>query len=645
MPFTFAQMTDSHLYAPTSEGPREIRDRVFTSFAGECAAHGIDFIIHTGDFVNGDQEVEAHRHFKGLCNGISRDLGIPYYHVRGNHDASLTDDEYQDIYGQGTYWFSHEGWAFLAIDRYYRTYEHTHHAYCMSADTMDRVRNLLQEIPETTPLVVLLHDDPVGISRFHRGQELLLALEHHAVKLLLFGHVQCSYVGGYAGIPFATVTGDDRPHDTSPLSYNIITCSEEGVASCDFHPYTTHTQSRPASPGPLPGGTIRLGTDWPDGQGTNGARGIDNALPDVAPGLVWEARLPGRLGVGAPALKDGALVATTMTRGRVDQCRIQSFDAVTGTSLWATPVDGSVEGGALLHEGRAYCGTSAGSLYCLDAQTGATLWQWNNRDNMPIACRPVLDDGLVHCGANWEMYAVDAEQGETVWRAVATPNGFTYMGPGNASPLVAGNRVYHRRTFNAVDEGCSQIQSVDKRTGKDLQIVRTRPHMHPMHRHASPVLHEGRIYAVANGLLVVDPAQPGEALHWFKHEAGSATPALWGGRAFVSYHDEIVAYDLNDGGRVLWSVPHEPARCHFSGNTGSKWGLGEQPLGAFSAPLAAGDRLLVCDTGGNVRCLEAESGEERWRLTLDAPILAAPILSGNGLFVGDYEGRLYGLAF
>ena len=645
MPFRFAQMTDTHLYMVSTVAPRDARDAFLRGAIRECASHGIDFIVHTGDFVSAPDGVPAYVRFRDVFQAACDELGIGLHFVRGNHDTGIPDAAYREVFGPSNYGFRHKEWAFVGIDRYYKTYEHTQHAYCLSADSLDEVSAVVEEIPGGMPLIAMVHDDPVGISRYHRGPELLRVLRRRDLRLLLFGHVHAAYLGGYEGIPFVTVTGEDRAHDTSPLSYNIVTCNDDGTFTCDFHPYTVNLPAFEPAPSPAEGPAARPGGDWPTLRGPAGTRSCDVSLPDEAPGLAWRATLPGRIGAGGLTLAGGRLFAGTVTRGRPEQCGVVALDAVTGEIAWEQPADGSIEGGLAVYGNRGYAGTSAGSLLCLDVATGDPVWTWNNRDNMPIACQPVLADGRVHCGANWEMYAVDAGAGSTLWRKIATSNGFTYMGPGNASPLALGGRIYHQRTFNAVEEGRGLLQSVDAATGLDLRIAREHPAMHPLYRHASPMRWGEKVLAAGEGVIVVDPAAP-DALEWIvPHLApASATPAMRGDVVVVSYHDEVAAYHLGRMAnikRALWRTSQEPARFHFSGNYASKWGLGEQPQGTYSAPLLAGHRVIACGGGGHVRCLGLARGEEHWRLQVDAPILGAPLLSGNVLYVGDYDGVIH----
>ena len=539
----------------------------------------------------------------------------------------------------------------MGIDRYDKCYEHTQHAYALSPQTLDRVEELAGEIPADMPLIIMLHDDPIGISRFHRGTELLRVLGQNNLRMVLFGHVQGSYIGEWRGIKFATVTGDDRPHDTSPLTYNIVTCQDDGEVECTFYPHRVNVPELKGVPAFANGGVARPNTEWLDMRGPGGSRIAADPLPGEAPKLAWCQQMAGRVGTGSATLADGRLYITTMGDGRPEDCRALAFDASSGEQLWSRPLDGPAEGGLALHMPdaavpRGYAATSAGSLYAFDLEEGENLWQWNNRDNMPIACQPYVDrdENVVHCGANWEMYAIDALTGERIWRAAATDNGFPYMGPGSASPLVVDDRVYHQRTFNAPAPGQNMLQSVDKRSGRDLEMMQQETPMHPRFRHASPIYRRGLVFAVARGLAAVDPARPGRFARLWEDEPCSATPAVTDDLACVSYHSKIVLYDLTTG-QARWDVEHEPAGLHFGGCLASKWNIGEDPLGSYSSPLIAGDKVVVCDGGGRVRCLALEDGRELWRVGTEAPILSAPVLSGNTLYVGDYDGKLYAFAW
>jgi outer membrane protein assembly factor BamB len=661
MAFRFAQITDTHLYPPadrdaeTAAGrggfPDPERDRVYQTFLREVCAHDVDFIVHTGDLNTGGAGVERQRHFKRLNDEIVTETGIPIHYTRGNHDAfighrgiRLGDENYASVYGESTYWFAHKGWGMLVLDRYHRCYQHLPDYYDMNPATLDRLEELLQEIPPEMPLVLCLHENPIGVTRFHRGEVLLHRLRRHNLQLHLFGHVQNNYISRVEGVPYVTVVGEGASFDSAPLTYNLVTCRDDGTAVCDFLPHTSHIHVRPEAPSPATGGTARPAGDWTDLLGPRGTREATDPLPTTAPRLAWRAQTPGVLSVGAPTLLDGAVVVGVKTNGRFEQCQVRAHDAATGRARWVFQADASVEGGVLLADGRGYCGTTAGSVYCLDLADGSVVWQWNNRENLPIACEPTLDEGILHLGANWEMYGLDAATGETLWRNLACPQGVSYFCPGHAKPLIIGDRVYHHRTFGAAENPL--LQSVDKRLGTDRQTCAPAVTNFPGQRQASPLLYDGTLVTAANGLLVFDPAAIETPLLHNPQPSASATPAIRDGVAYVSYHQAVRAHRLADGA-VLWETPQEGALLQFSG--GVRWETVETerrlPAGVYSAPLVSGDKLLVCDGGGHCRCLATADGTELWRISVGSPILSAPTVSGNTLYVGAYDGTLYAFAW
>ena len=231
----------------------------------------------------------------------------------------------------------------------------------------------------------------------------------------------------------------------------------------------------------------------------------------------------------------------------------------------------------------------------------------------------------VACGANW------------------LPNRGFLISVRVATPVIIGDRVYHSRPYNGSPQ--SLLQSFDKKNGR-ARILGAHDYANfPGQRQASPLIWDGKILAISNGLLAFDPTDLDHALFAARGHNGAATPAVRNDIAYVSYHREICAHDLKNNGAVLWRASHEGARYQFSG--GVDWPDVYRdkrlPAGNYSAPLVNDDKLLTADSGGHLRCLRTADGTEQWRLTLKDAMICAPTLSGNTIFVGDLGGTLYAL--
>jgi 3',5'-cyclic AMP phosphodiesterase CpdA len=82
MQFKFAHMTDSHLYAPeigavdtSKDSGLSLYDAFYMRAVEECVAHDIDFIVNTGDLVNGSEGFARHKHFKCVKDAIFSEMG------------------------------------------------------------------------------------------------------------------------------------------------------------------------------------------------------------------------------------------------------------------------------------------------------------------------------------------------------------------------------------------------------------------------------------------------------------------------------------------------------------------------------------------------------------------------------------------
>lgn len=635
-------MTDTHLYGPWDEQFAQHRDKTFLQLADELLQHDIDFVVNTGDLCSGGSNIGWHQRFKRLTDQWSQSSGKPYYVVRGNHDAAgITDQEFNEVYGSGNWWFEHKRVVMMGIDRYADWHSYAGAYYAIGPSTLDWVEQQLEQIDRDMPIVMMIHDNPIGISDFHGGETLLAKFQNHRLAQILVGHTQGNWVTRCGGVPQAVVTGETQAFDCSPTTYNIVTCTDHGQVLCDFYPYRLNTPTPPAPTTIQSGGTIRVGEDWAEQRGANGTRLTSGTLPIETPRLCWTAGFDGEFGTGGPTLLDGQLVVGLKSKGRFEQCVVAAMRPETGERLWQTQVDGSVEGGVRLHADRAYAATSAGSLYCLDRADGSVVWQWSNRTNVPIICEPVLDEEamVLHFGGNSEVYAVDARTGKQVWRRLAVDSSIKYFSGGAASPILFEDRVIHSRptTFDTQ----SVLQSFRKADGGSAKYYKPSQCERIFKRHASPIRVHGQVISVGRGVRMVPPHGFEVAVEVASPSTG-ATPASDALGLYVSHHNGLARYDLQSELRERWFVDYKPALLHYSGT--DNWLSFDgccPPSGNYAAPITDGTSVLVANTAGTLMCVDARNGCLHWAIQLGAPVTAAPTVSGNAMFVGDFDGQLH----
>jgi outer membrane protein assembly factor BamB len=57
--------------------------------------------------------------------------------------------------------------------------------------------------------------------------------------------------------------------------------------------------------------------------------------------------------------------------------------------------------------------------------------------------------------------------------------------------------------------------------------------------------------------------------------------------------------------------------------------------------LVVGDLLFFGCKGGEFRCVSLKSHTEVWTYATGADIRSSPVLAGDGVLIGSYDGRLY----
>ena len=88
--------------------------------------------------------------------------------------------------------------------------------------------------------------------------------------------------------------------------------------------------------------------------------------------------------------------------GSVDDGTLYALDAATGAKKWTYRTDSQMFSSPTVANGVVYVGSSRGNVYALDAATGAKKWAY------PIGgmdSSPAVADGVVYVGALGGVYA------------------------------------------------------------------------------------------------------------------------------------------------------------------------------------------------------------------------------------------------
>ncbi|SFC40975.1 Beta-barrel assembly machine subunit BamB [Polaromonas sp. OV174] len=298
-----------------------------------------------------------------------------------------------------------------------------------------------------------------------------------------------------------------------------------------------------------------------------------------------------------------------------------------------------------------------GTVALLDAQTGRDLWRLDLKT--PIAAG-VGGDGKVLAVVTKANEVVAMQDGRELWRQKLKAQAFT-------APFVAGARVF----VLAADRS---VNAFDGQTGRKLW-TQQRPSEPLVLRQSGVMLAVGDtlVVGLAGRLAGLNPSNG--SIQW---EAPIASPRgindverlvdLVGRVSRVGNNVCVRAFQASVGcvdaarGSLLWSKPAQGVQgisgddrllfgteadgtvVAWRRSDGERaWSSDKLRYRSLSAPLVAGQSVVIGDATGFVHLLSREDGSLLNRLSTDgSAIAAAPVLAGNTLVALTHNGGVYG---
>jgi len=394
----------------------------------------------------------------------------------------------------------------------------------------------------------------------------------------------------------------------------------------------------------------------------------------VLHGVKWKFKAAG------PVLSSPAVAAGTLYFGSSDH-QVYALDEKSGALRWKFATHGRVTASPAVADGRVYIGSYDGSFYALDAQSGALVWKFATEGERRFAARhlhgaepaaetmpdpfdvflssPVVDGKRVYFGSgDGNVYALEAASGALAWK-------FHTGNVVHASPALADGTLYvgsWDSYFYALD-AASGAQRWRFKTGED-------PAIHNQEGiQSSAVVADGLVYFGCRDskLYALDAANGKE--RWSYSNKGSwviSSPAVRGGTLYFATSDTglLHALDAKSGAEVFalefkhWPFFSSPT---LAGNTlyiGSHSGklvaidlASRQPAWSFATDGAQqnGAAYTKADGTPNYEAVFTDffyddmvSGVQRM-MSVGA-VLSTPVIDGDTLFFGSWDGQLYALS-
>jgi len=291
----------------------------------------------------------------------------------------------------------------------------------------------------------------------------------------------------------------------------------------------------------------------------------------------------------------------------------------------------SVDGNRLyLGAAKPGLSSSYGSVHCLDRNTGASLWKFDNDEDLnPVYSAPTVANGKVYVGEglhtdkNCRLFCLDAGTGKPSW---VKPFETTSHTEGN--PRVVGNRVY----FTAGDDGlfCADATSgakVWQFPGRDRNL----------HIDGPPASAGNRVF-IGSGLyslaLLAVHADTGAEVWRTPVDLRSFGPPLVIGSRVVyglgtgNMSADTFKYD-EEKGKPDETTPAGAVVC-VEGESGAIVWRHDLPRSVHTALAADAFSVYAASRDGAVYCLDRKTGKLRWKTSIGSTLTAGVALAASG---------------
>jgi outer membrane protein assembly factor BamB len=371
----------------------------------------------------------------------------------------------------------------------------------------------------------------------------------------------------------------------------------------------------------------------------------------------WVYATEGKIS-GSPAIVDGKVYIGSEDRNWY------CLDAYSGAKLWNYTVGYAIGSSAAVVGGRVYTGADDGNIYCLDANSGTKIWSVSagglfDHILMPQELQsrssPIIVGDLLYVGAlDGKVYCLNTADGSQKWV-------YTTGGAVGGSPAYANGVIYITSTdtymyaLNAAD-GSLKWKSIP--LNLDVGV-------NPVYSYfctGTPVVANGVVYVPGGVTYGIVPDAPfgggafggGMRLAAFNANTGAS---IWnqtiagnsGGVWMPTYYNGMVYFPENM--RVSAINATNPnsgpiAVVGFLGQaagnrTWSQW-IGYQILASVAyADDIRGAKVYIGSDVGSVTCLNATDGKSLSAFQTGANVEGSPSIWDGKLYIGGTDRNVY----
>ncbi|PAV10078.1 hypothetical protein ASJ83_04355 [Methanocorpusculum parvum] len=299
------------------------------------------------------------------------------------------------------------------------------------------------------------------------------------------------------------------------------------------------------------------------------------------------------------------------------------FDLNNGDLIWFRSI-GEVLSAITVSDGQVFVGTKSGALFCLDEDTGNTVWSVTGITSgyWGLTGTPLVYDDVVYVTSptQHQLMGYDTRNGNLVFqRALGSKGGIIFTSPTLSSEN------------NLLVTDASGILEISP--ANDLINSYTLPSA--ITTGSSIVACEDAIYLNANGILYRINTIGEWAEAWNVSTLTSTIPVVTDSAVYVSQSGTLAAYNITTGDALDGFTPY------VSGGSSS-----------YLNPVFAGNTIYYAMNShrGKVLAINATTGAEEWSFSLPESgnagedytfFASSPVVYGENLFIGSEGAGFY----
>ncbi len=373
----------------------------------------------------------------------------------------------------------------------------------------------------------------------------------------------------------------------------------------------------------------RVNTDWAQAGGN-----ITNSPGHLAlPATLREAW---RVGIEGSSSNTRLLNGPVVADGRVyvldTDYDLHAIDEASGRTIWTSNMKredqegDAIGGGVAVAEGRVFVTTGFGETVAVDPANGQVIWR--QRIAGPIRAAPTVVGGRVFVNTIDNQFVVLAAENRALqWVHTGILEAAALLG----APSAAVDNDIVFVPYSSGELFALRVENGQQAWQENLAAVRRGANLAGLADiRGRPVVDRGAIFAVSHsGRMAAIDVRTGQRI-WEQDIGGLNTPWVVGDWVFVLSTDNQLVALTRDTGRVRWISQLEQYEDPDDRDDPIHW----------TGPVAAGGRLLLTNSIGELVEVSPSTGEVIKRTDLPDGVLVQPVIANNTLFLLTEDGDL-----